>query len=98
MIKLWGVLRKRQRIAKQETVTAPSGDARDVHDAVDELCRAFDIARPVWLDKHENEMEKFGRTIFLADDFMESVAFDRFEVEILKEEKTRNRDPRNDFS
>ena len=42
-------------------------------------------------------MERFGRTLFLPEHFVESVPFDRFEVEFLKE-RGGSRDPRNDFS
>jgi hypothetical protein len=68
-----------------------------VREAVDEICREMDVARPIWLLKHEGEMERFGRTAFTPDDFIEEVPFERFEVEILKA-KGRSRDPRNDFS
>ncbi len=98
MIKLWGVLRRRQRMVRQVTVSARTASPEDVRAAVDEICREFDIARPVWLAKHEGEMERFGRTAFSPDDFIETVAFDRFEVEILKSTKGKSSDPRNDFS
>jgi hypothetical protein len=97
LVKLWGVLRKRQRIARDTTATARSGELQDVKEAVDEICRAFDIARPMWLAKHEGDMEKFGRCVVLPDDFVEALAYDRFEVEILKD-KGKSKDPRNDFS
>ena len=42
------------------------------------------------LDKHVRELERFGRTAFLPNDFMESVSFDRFEIELFPEKKKNN--------
>ena len=55
-----------------------------------ELCKPLDLARPVMLDKHVRELERFGRTAFLPNDFMESVPFDRFEIELFPEKKKNN--------
>ena len=55
-----------------------------------ELCKPLDLARPVMLDKHVRELERFGRTAFLPNDFMESVSFDRFEIELFPEKKKNN--------
>lgn len=97
MIRIWGLLRKRQKIIQDVTLEANSASLEDIHQTVDEICRALDIPRPIWLNKQRNEMERFGRTTFLSGDFMEPVTFDKFEIEILKE-KGKSRDPRNDFS
>ena len=53
-----------------------------------ELCQALDLARPVILTKHINELDRFSHTIFKQSDFMEPIAFDRFEIEIFPEKKT----------
>ena len=52
-----------------------------------ELCQALDLSRPVVLQKHLNELERFNHTQFRQTDFMEPVSFDRFDVEILVEKK-----------
>ena len=52
-----------------------------------ELCQALDLSRPVLLEKHVRELERFNRTVFRPSDFMEPVPFDRFELEILIEKK-----------
>lgn len=70
---------------------------RDPFDALDEACRRLDIARPLWLDKNQREWEEFGQTRFLPDSFMESVSFDRLEIEYIDPDapKKRSKDPRN---
>ena len=52
-----------------------------------ELCQTLDLSRPVLLNKHVRELNSFSHTTFRSADFMESIAFDRFEIEILKEKK-----------
>lgn len=54
---------------------------------LDQLCKPLDLARPVMLEKHVRELDRFGRTAFLPNDFMESVSFDRFELELFPEKK-----------
>lgn len=51
------------------------------------LCKPLDLAVPVILNKHVAELQKFSRTVFKAGDFMESIAFDAFEMEIFPEKK-----------
>ena len=97
MIRLWGVLRSQQRIIAQQTVQAVSPAQADVREAVREICRNFNIAAPMWMEKHDADMANFGRAVFLPEHFIEDVRFERFEIEILRE-KGRSRDPRNDFS
>lgn len=69
------------------------------HDALEEACRKLDISHPIWLDKNEREWEEFGQTRFLPDAFLDSVDFDRMEIEYIDPDakKKRSKDPRNAF-
>ena len=69
----------------------------DVKDALLTILQELDEPAPVWLGKHDREMSEFRRTTFSKGDFMESVSFDRMEMELLDEEGVRRRstDPRN---
>ncbi|MGI6192340.1 MAG: hypothetical protein ACOYI3_02070 [Christensenellales bacterium] len=90
-MKLWGILRKRQKIAASQVTEATPNAALSpeewLHEAIGEICSSMDIARPVILKKHADDFQKFSRVVFLKDDFMEPVAFDRFEIELIDEEK-----------
>ena len=96
MSRLWARIINRHRIERQAT-----RDCRfdEVEDALTELCREFDIPRPIWLDKHYREYEEFQRTRFLPEHFMEDVPFQRLEIEFLDDDDNarRSRDPRNQF-
>ena len=78
--RLWGRMMKRQRILRQETVEIESDD---VEQAFLEICRRFDVQRPLQLPKHNREFERFGRTSFSKEHFTESVDFQKLEIELL---------------
>lgn len=96
MSRLWARVINRHRIERQATVPC-SREA--VEDALTELCREFDIPRPLWLNKHYREFEEFRRTQFLPEHFMEEVPFQRLEIEFLEDDDRprRSSDPRNQF-
>ena len=96
MPRLWARIIKKHRIERQATAECAWEGAED---ALTELCREFDIPRPLWLNKHYREFEDFRRTQFLPEHFMEEVPFQRLEIEFLEDDgKTRrSNDPRNQF-
>ena len=78
--RLWGRLIRHHRISRQETVTIENDD---IEEAFLEICRRFDVQRPLQLPKHNREFEKFGRTAYTKEHFTENVDFDRLEIEFL---------------
>lgn len=96
MARLWARIIKQHRIFKQATAETAWDD---IDDALTELCRDFDIPKPLWLNKHEREFEEFRRTAFLPEHFMEEVPFQRLEIEFLEDDNRtrRSNDPRNQF-
>lgn len=96
MARLWGMLKKKHRIVQDVVADVEGDSAEATQEALGDLCYRLDIPRPIWLDKHSQEIERFGRTSFAQDDFVEPIRFDRFEIEFLRE-KGRSTDPRNDF-
>lgn len=56
---------------------------------VAQICQSMDVSTPVILQKHKNEMQKFNHSIFLANEFMESVEFDRFIIERFDDEEKK---------
>ncbi len=90
-MKIWGLLRRNQKIihdtVEEFSIVERPRTADEWAPVLDVLCRALDLSRPVVLEKHVGELARFSRTAFRADDFLESVDFDRFELEIFPEEK-----------
>lgn len=48
-----------------------------------QLSHELDLERPVMVGKHIRDLCEFGRAVFLPQDFMESVDFDRLVVELI---------------
>ena len=78
--RLWGRIIRHHRISKSETVEI-EGD--DLEEAFLEICRRFDVQRPIQLPKHNREFEKFGRTFYSREHFTESVDFEKLEIELI---------------
>ena len=76
----WGRIIKAHRIDRQETVEIENDD---IEEAFLDICRRFDVQRPIQLPKHNREFEKFGRTSFSTEHFPESVDFQKLELELL---------------
>lgn len=78
--RLWGRVIVDHRIARSETVAIEDGD---LEAAFLELCRRFDVQRPIQLPKHAREMERFGRTFYAPEHFTEPVSFQKLEIELI---------------
>lgn len=88
-MKIWAKVLKHHKItseAVREFPVRPS-DAKGWNSVITELAKPLDLACPVLLNKHVQELARFSRTVFVPADFIESVSFDRFELEIFPEKK-----------
>lgn len=56
-----------------------------VFDAIDQICYAFDLGHPVWLDKTIEEFKRHDKARFTQDNFIESIDFDYLEIQVLEE-------------
>lgn len=81
------VAHKMQDQAVQEFASARPSDSDGWVRIMTELVKPLDVAVPVILKKHVNELTSFSRTVFRRQDFMESIPFDALEIEIFPEKK-----------
>lgn len=93
MARIWGIIRIKEKIATDIVVELedPCLDG-----ALDVLCQKFDIPRPVVLKKHRNEYARFSHTRYKPDDFVETVHFASFEVELLHDKKKSDKNQIDD--
>ena len=83
---LWvRVIRKNKII---ESRTAPC-TYETWQQALDDICHGLDISRPVILPRHERDWEQFGLTHFLPEHFLESVHFDKLELQYIDPDKKK---------
>lgn len=87
MFRLWGKLIKNSKIIKSHTAVRPEDDTRThkVFSSIEELCKLWDLAVPIWLEANINEFKRLGKTRFYSDSFIEDVDFDFMEIQIIEE-------------
>ena len=54
--------------------------------AIDEACYAYDLSKPLWLDKNISEFKKSSKTRFTKDNFVDEIDFDFLEIEVIEED------------
>ena len=90
-LRLWAKCLTEQRIVsdtvREYPMEARPADPDGWSEILTDLCRQLDLSRPVLMKKHVRELLQFNRAVFYPQDFMESVDFERFEIEIFPEKK-----------
>ena len=86
MFRLWGRMFRDTHMIK-DIVVERDDDTRTHRAlrAVDEICRAWDLGRPVWLDANIVDFKKRSKTRFTQDNFIEQIDFDRLEIQVIEE-------------
>jgi len=88
MFRVWGKLFKDNRMLKDLTVCDNSQDTRThkVLHALDEMCYAFDLSKPIWLDSNVREFQRHAKTRFRQDSFVDEIDFDFLEFQVIEED------------
>ena len=88
-MRIWAKILKHHKIMQEAVREYPARplDAQDWSRLIADIAKPLDLACPVLLEKHVQELFRFNRTWFTQADFIESVSFDRFELEIFPEKK-----------
>jgi len=82
-MKLEGRLFTANRLLSEATVEQPTTGGRlvpQIEKCLVELCHRLEIPVPLWLDKNTHEFARFHQTIFFAEQFIEPIRFDRFQI------------------
>lgn len=58
---------------------------RKVLTAVQEVCRSWDLAVPIWLETTIHDFKFHARARFYQDSFMEPIEFDYLEIRVIEE-------------
>ncbi len=86
---IWARLWKDNRMLRDYTVEDFSADTRThkVFHALDEVCNAFDLPHPQWLDSTIRSFKKHSSCRFTQDCFVgEEIGFDYLEFLVLEED------------
>ena len=59
---------------------------KKIFNSIDEICYAYDLSKPIWLDKNIWEFKKNSRTRFTKDNFVDEIEFDSMDIEVIEED------------
>lgn len=89
MFRLWAKVFKENRMIKDMVVCNDSQDLRrtkKIFMAIDEICSAYDLSKPIWLDSTVEDFKKHDKTRFTQDNFIDPVDFDYLEIHVIEED------------
>lgn len=87
MFRLWGKIWKENHLIQDTIYEEESDDTRThkIFRGLDEICREFDLGRPIWLDQNVSEFRRHSKARFYQDSFIEEIEFDYLEVQVIQE-------------
>ena len=87
MFRLWGKMRKENRMVCDTVFEEESDDTRThkIFRGLEEICHEFDLGKPIWLDATIKEFKRHSKARFYQDSFIEEIDFDYLEIQVLDE-------------
>ncbi len=87
-MKIWFKMYTGSKLLKDLTVEDLSQDTRThkILNALESACRDWDLEKPYWLKKNEQEFLSKAKTRFTKDNFIEEIQFDFLEMSVLEED------------
>ena len=89
MFRLWEKMFLDNRLLRDIVIENQSTDmtrTKKVFAAVEDICREFDLAKPIWLDATVQEFKRHDKARFRQDNFMEPIEFDFLEIQVIEED------------
>ncbi len=88
MFRMWGKLWQDNHML-QDTVICMTDYSMSrtqiVFQALDDICYAFDLGKPIWLDSNITDFQRHDKTRFGQDNFIEEIDFDYLEIQVIEE-------------
>ena len=88
MFRLWARTFKNNHMLQDTVICDASPETRThkVFHAIDEICRQFDLGKPIWLDSNIADFKRHDKVRFTADSFIEEIDFDYLELQVIEED------------
>ena len=88
MFRLWAKEFKDNRMLRDIVIEDDTSETRThkVYNALDKVCYAFDLGKPIWLDKTSMEFNRHDKARFTQDNFIEPIEFDYLEIHVIEED------------
>ncbi|WP_167957668.1 hypothetical protein [Anaerosporobacter faecicola] len=89
MFRLWGKIitnNKMQRDITIEDDDLTLNRTKKIYHAIDSICYAFDLSKPIWLDNNIEDFKRHDKTRFYQDNFIDHIDFDFLEIQVIEED------------
>ena len=88
MFRLWAKIFKSNHMLRDTVICDSTEDTRThkIFHALDEICREFDLGKPIWLESNIREFQKHAKVRFYSDSFIEEIPFDYLEIQVIEED------------
>ncbi|WP_099467347.1 hypothetical protein [Konateibacter massiliensis] len=88
MFRLWAKIYTSNRLIKDITIEDDSADTRThkVFHALEQICYAFDLSKPIWLESNIKEFKHHSKARFTKDSFVDEIDFDFLEIHVIEED------------
>ena len=87
-MRIWFKVFDDTHLVMTETIEDFSDETRThkIFKALEEACYRFDLGKPIWLDANVEEFQRHAKTRFYQDSFVEQIAFDYLELQVIEED------------
>jgi len=85
MIKIWGKIISKEKLYKSVIVEVDEENT-SFFDMLRHVSSELNIPTPILLEKHVHDFNRFHICIFKADDFIDSIVFDSFVLQLMRGE------------
>lgn len=89
MFRLWAKIMVSGKMVKNMTIENSDSSlnrTKKIFNSIDEICYAYDLSKPIWLDKNIREFKKNSKTRFTKDNFVDEIEFDSMDIEVIEED------------
>lgn len=89
MFRMWAKIWKENHLLRDTVIENDDNTlnrTRKVFAAIDSICYEFDLPKPIWLDSTIREFKAHDKARFYPDNFMEHIAFDFLEIQVIEED------------
>ncbi|MEG1741940.1 MAG: hypothetical protein RR056_05625 [Acetivibrio sp.] len=89
MFRLWAKIWNNTHLIKDMVVCNDDkkmSRTEKVFQSLDQVCYAFDLSKPIWLDSTVTAFKRHDKTRFTKDNFIDSIDFDYLEIHIIEED------------
>lgn len=89
MFRLWAKIFKDNRMIQNMVVENDDIQMKrtqKIFAAIDEICRTYDLAKPIWLDSTIEDFKRHDKTRFTQDNFIDTIEFDYLEIHVIEED------------